>query len=126
MVKHVCYKEDKFTDLEKRTDKLDDVINGNGQEGLVKSTTKLEVAVNNLVINVNELTESTKAFRTAASAFEKFQAVVEKEKEDNEKLKIEKEKQYTAHNINRRWTITTFVSVIVLLLGIIGTLLMKG
>jgi hypothetical protein len=94
--------EAKLGKLESISERIDKVINGNGNEGLLKTVIRLEEAV-------KEHTEIVKDVRTVVSGLVKFETVIE--------TTIAKEER---GRVNKRWLIGT---IVVLVLGVAGLII---
>jgi hypothetical protein len=112
MEKHDCVKEKEFGELETKVSRIGKAVEGNGHEGLIITSVRLEETVKGLERAVNELKESMNAFRTMASGYERFQTeyVVMKEAE-------------IKHQLNKRWMVRTIIALGTFLVAAVGVII---
>jgi len=96
--------------LEKKIPELDIVykaVMGNGKEGLITTSVRMEESVIRLI-------KTTEILRTTISGFTKFQIGVEASIRENQK-----------HKTNKKWYITIIISLMSVIVSIVSVLIIK-
>jgi len=103
---HFCTQEGRLSRIEQTALTLDKVVNGNGQEGLLKQTVKLIQLVADMKESSKEMNNNIKDLKVAISGINRFQTVIETTITQREKYKA-----------NKRWGIGIMITLI---LGVAG------
>lgn len=115
-VPHVCHQSEKIAEMFSKVERLDKIVNGNGQEGLYSTVIKLNAALQNF-------TEETELLARNVSALVRFQSEFEITNAQKAKYLAQREKEKNTETARRRWVIGTIITLVSIIAGLVVALI---
>lgn len=113
---HTCRQGEKIAEMYSKIERLDKIVNGNGQEGLHATVIKLNASL-------KKFSEETELLARSVSGLVKFQTEIEITSAQKAKYLAQREKEKNTESARRRWVMGTIITLVSIIAGLVIALI---